>query len=355
MIVSRFQKNIGLAVVQPEDLQDLWTLRRIIVAGDEISGETTRVIKSQGEFTRPDKGERISVRISLEVDAVKLDGMLERLRVSGIILAVSEEFLTKGSHHSMNVSIGFPLVIKKKKWQDFEDKLLRESSKSSERFLLIALDTRDAAVGVLTGTHLKILPQIESGISGKMYEGSQGSLSQYMAKVKDALQAVHKEGNKIIIFGPGLTKNAFANFLAKDNKFANLVQIVDGIDLSGEDGLFVALKSPSLTRVFADATIARVQAIAEEAVKRISRNDGRVVVSLKETLEAAKAGATEAVLVSSKLFEKANENSVVELLNATEKFGGRTYLVDSSTDTGNQVNVMGGVLGLLRYSIYKKG
>ncbi|MBM3896989.1 MAG: mRNA surveillance protein Pelota [Thaumarchaeota archaeon] len=353
MIISRFQRNIGLAVVQPEDLQDLWTLRRIISPGDEISGETTRVIKVQGEFTRPDKGQRISVRISMEVESVKLEGMLERLRISGTIVEVSEEFLSKGSHHSMNVSMGFPLVIKKRTWQDFEAKLLQESSKSSERFLLVAIDSRDAAVGVLSGTHLKILPQIESGISGKMYEGLQGSLAQYMAKVKDALQIIHKEGNKIIVFGPGQTKNAFANFLSKDTKLASLVQTVEGIDLSGEDGLFVALKSHSLKRVFADATIARVQAIAEEGVKRIARNDGRVVVSLKETLDATKAGAVEAVLVSSKLFEKGDESSIVELLNATEKFGGKTYLVDSSTDTGNQVDVMGGVLGLLRYSTYK--
>jgi protein pelota len=353
MIISRFQRNIGLAVVQPEDLQDLWTLRRIISAGDEISGETTRVIKSQGEFTRPDKGQRISVRISMEVESVKLDGMLERLRISGTILEVSEEFLSKGSHHSMNVSMGFPLVIKKKTWQDFEARLLQESSKPSERFLLVAIDSRDAAVGVLSGTHLKILPQIESGISGKMYEGSQGSLAQYMGKVKDALHVVHKDGNRIVVFGPGQTKNAFANFLANDEKLAPLVQTVEGIDLSGEDGLFVALKSPSLKRVFADATIARVQAIAEEAVKRIARNDGRVVVSLKETLEAAKAGAVESVLVSSRLFEKGDESRIVELLNATEKFGGKTYLVDSSTDTGNQVDVMGGVLALLRYSMFK--
>lgn len=353
MIVSRFQRNIGLAVVQPEDLQDLWTLRRIISAGDEISGETTRVIKTKGEFTRPDKGERVSVRISLEVESVKLDGTLERLRATGKILDVSEEFLSKGAHHSMNISIGFPLVIKKKRWQDFDAKLLHESSKPSERFVLVSIDTRDAAIGILAGTHLKILPQIESGISGKMYEGSHGSLVQYLTKVKDALQTIHKEGNRVIIFGPGQTKNAFANLLSKDSSFAPLVQVVEGIDLSGEDGLFVALKSPSLRRVFADAAIAKVQSIAEEAIKRIARNDARVVVSLKETLAAAKVGAVESVLVSSKLFEKADESSIVELLNSVEKFGGNTHLVDSSTDTGNQVDVMGGVLGLLRYSIYK--
>lgn len=353
MIVNRFHRNIGVAVVQPEDLQDLWTLRRIIRPGDEISGETTRVIKSTGEFTRPDKGERISVRVSMEVESVHLDGTLERLRIGGTILEVSEEFLSKGAHHSMNVSIGYPLVIKKKRWEDFETKLIKESSKPSERFILVALDTRDAAVGVLAGTHLKVLPQIESGISGKMYEGSRGSIPQYLSNVRDALLAVHKEGNKIVVFGPGQTKNSFVNLLSKDTSLAPLVQIIEGIDVSGEDGLFVSLKSAALRKVISNATIATVQGIVEEAIKRISRNDERVVVSLKETLEAAKGAAVQAAVVSSKLFEKGVESSIVELLNSVEKFGGKTFLLDSSTDAGNQVDVMGGVLALTRYSIFR--
>lgn len=352
MIVSRFQRNVGIAVVQPEDLQDLWTLRRIISPGDEISGETTRVIKQKGEFTRPDKGERISVRVSLEAEAVKLDGTLERLRITGKILDVSEEFLSRGEHHSMNVSIGRPLVIKKKDWQDFEAKLIHDSSKPSERLVLVAIDTREAGVGVLSGTHLKILPQINSGISGKMYE-TQSSLSMYLSEVRDAISAMHKEGNRIVIFGPGQTKNALANLLSKDSKLASQIRTIEGLDVAGEDGLFVSLKSEPLRRVISDAIIATVQAVLDEAMKRIARNDDRVAMSLAGTLDAAKAGVVEACLASSKLFEKGVESSIVELLNSIEKFGGKTYLVDSSTDVGNQVDVMGGVLALLRYAIYR--
>ena len=40
----------------PEESDDLLTLRRIIKKGDKIVGETTRVIKQDKDFSRPDKG-----------------------------------------------------------------------------------------------------------------------------------------------------------------------------------------------------------------------------------------------------------------------------------------------------------
>ena len=42
-----------------EDSDDLLTIRRLIKEGNKIIGETTRVIKQEKEYSRPDKGERI--------------------------------------------------------------------------------------------------------------------------------------------------------------------------------------------------------------------------------------------------------------------------------------------------------
>ena len=46
-----------------EESGDLLTIRRLIKKGDKIVGETTRVIKQEKEYSRPDKGERIRIRI----------------------------------------------------------------------------------------------------------------------------------------------------------------------------------------------------------------------------------------------------------------------------------------------------
>ena len=40
--------------LSPEDSDDLLTIRRLIKKGDKVVGETTRVIKQEKEFSRPD-------------------------------------------------------------------------------------------------------------------------------------------------------------------------------------------------------------------------------------------------------------------------------------------------------------
>ena len=42
-----------------EESDDLLTIRRLIKNGDKIVGETTRVLKQEKEYSRPDKGESI--------------------------------------------------------------------------------------------------------------------------------------------------------------------------------------------------------------------------------------------------------------------------------------------------------
>jgi len=54
----------------PEDSDDLIILRRVIKSGDKIVGETVRVVKQEKDFARPDKGERIKIRLSLEVENI---------------------------------------------------------------------------------------------------------------------------------------------------------------------------------------------------------------------------------------------------------------------------------------------
>ena len=46
-----------------------------------------------------------------------------------------------------------------------------------------------------------------------------------------------------------------------------------------------------------------------------------------------------------------DEDEIVDLMNTVEEFRGDTFLLDSTTDLGAQVNVLGGVIGLLRFAV----
>jgi len=61
MITKKIDENS--ISVMPEDSDDLLNLRRIIKEDDKIIGDTTRVLKQDKDYSRPDKGERIRVNI----------------------------------------------------------------------------------------------------------------------------------------------------------------------------------------------------------------------------------------------------------------------------------------------------
>ena len=145
--------------VKPEDSDDLLNLRRIIKEEDKVIGDTTRVLKQDKDYSRPDKGERIKVRISLLVEKISLDDVLDRLRISGTISESSNESVPHGSHHSFILKINDGITISKKKWLPIEKNLL-ESNNNQVGFVLVAIDTGDCGIAKLRGTHLEFIPNI---------------------------------------------------------------------------------------------------------------------------------------------------------------------------------------------------
>jgi len=109
-MISKVIDDNSVSVI-PEDSDDLLTLRRIVKKGDRIIGDTTRVIKQEKDFSRPDRGERIKIRISIEVEKPSLDNMLDRLRLRGTIVESTNESVPHGSHHSFVVKINDAITI----------------------------------------------------------------------------------------------------------------------------------------------------------------------------------------------------------------------------------------------------
>ena len=87
-----------------------------------------------------------------------------------------------------------------------------------DSYVVLALDRREAGIGVIKGTHLQILPTIESGITGKMYQESKKGGSNYFEKIADALAVVYPPNAKVFVLGPGTTKDAFVNYLLRERK-----------------------------------------------------------------------------------------------------------------------------------------
>jgi len=349
LIVTEFNPKHGYCSLTIESVEDLWTLRRLISKGDVLVTKSSRVVKREEEYSRPDKGERVKVTIALSVDEVHLDSSIERIRVRGTIVEASDDSVTKVGSHSVTLSPGHSLTLRKRVWSSVDIRLVRPPKGSSSRFVLVAADRREAGVGTLSGTHLAVVTSIESGLGGKM--GEEQSARPYISKVVEVVAQLVQEGDQVVVAGPGNFKNSISN-LMRERIRGHPINTLEGLDLTGSDGVRALIKTPSFQTLAKDSLVVEMQRLVAEVVKRIGMGDPKVAYTLPRVSEAATAGAVEECAVSDDVFSaNVDEQDVVNLLNTVEEKGGSVYLADSTLEFGKQVSSFGGVVALLRYAL----
>ena len=348
MIVTEFNPKHGHCSLTIESAEDLWTLRRLVAKGDVVVTRTSRIVKREDEYSRPDKGERVKVTIALAVEEVHLDKSIERIRIRGTIAEASDEGVTRAGSHSVTLSPGHALTLRKRVWTPLDIRLVRPPAGSTRRFLIVAADRREAGIGTLSGSHLSVATTVESGLGGK--QGEEQSSRPYVTKVAEVVAQIFQEGDQVVIAGPGNFKNAIANQV-KENLKGKSVGTLEGLDLTGADGVRALIKSPQFQSVAKDSLVVEMQRLVEEVVRRISTGDTKVAYTLHRVSEAAAAGAVEACAVSDDVFSiKVDEEELVQVMNMVESKGGAVYLADSSMEFGRQVSSFGGIVALLRYA-----
>ena len=348
MITKTIDDN-SISII-PEDADDLLNLRRILKINDQIIGDTTRVLKKDKDFTRPDKGERIKVRIRLAIEKISLDDVLDKLRISGTILESNNESVPHGSHHSLVLTIGDSITISKKKWLPIEKNLIR-SNNNKQGFILVAIDTADCGIARLKGTHLEFMPNIYSGSSGKRYK-TNFKIEKFFVQVQHSLLSIIKEKDGIIIFGPGETKKRFANFIQKSQNIPNSkFQVIEGIDSGGEDGIYTFTKSEIMKEIMTDSKLAKVSEIIDEVMILANKTSKKFTMGFDDTFTANQIGAIDSIVFSDKLIQEYDEQKIIDFLNDIESKGVKSYSVDSSTDIGLRVTGLGGIVSLLRYAV----
>jgi len=344
MITKIIDEN-SISVI-PEDSDDLLNLRRIIKENDKVIGDTTRVLKQDRDYARPDKGERIKIRIALTVEKISLDDVLDKLRVGGTISESSNESVPHGSHHSFILKINDGITISKRKWLPFEKKLL-ESSNNQIGFVLVAIDTADCGIARLRGTHLEFMPNMYSGSGGKRYK-TNFNIEKFFDQVQQAILTILKKEDVVIIFGPGETKKRFSNHIQKSQKFN--VKVVEGIDSGGEDGIYIFTKSQSMKEIMSDSNLSKAASIIDEVMILANKKSRKFTMGFDETYNANQMGAVESLVFSDKAIQD-GEQKMIDFLNDVEEKGVKIYSVDSSTDIGLRVTGLGGIVSLLRYTI----
>jgi len=348
----------GVAKVIPETFDDLWHLYNVIYRNDEVYAYTSREIKPEEEYTRPKRGERVSVFLGVKVEDVAWDKLLGRLRIHGIICE-APEIVPTGAHHTLNISLNTPITIVKKEWTKHHIERLERASKSSEKpIIIVAIDDEGYAIATTAqyGVEIKAVENVK--LPGKLEtEKRTEAIKEYFRKASNTLRQVWTATHSpIAIIGVGFIKNDFAKFL--ENETADISKAVidmKSVNNTGEAGIYEAMRSGILLKAMRHQRILEEAEIIEEILKRLGKGEQNVAYGIDNVEKAAQLSAVEKLILADTVLREASDEKrlhLEDLMRNVEQKGGSIIVVSTEHEAGQKLLALGGVAALLRFAVY---
>jgi len=352
------QLKKGFVKVVPQSLDDLWHLYNIIYQGDQVYAKTTREIKIQQEYARPQQGRRVSVFLGLQVERVFWDRSLNRLRVHGVISDVPEDIGGKGSHHTLNVVVGQPLTIIKSRWLKHQvDRLEKASHVETPLVVLASIDDEEFAVAVLRQYGLEVKVEKRIRLPSKLEaEKRDEALKGYFKEALHSLREIWANLKcSIVILGLGFVKNSFVNYV-KDvaQDVATAIVDVKGVNSSGVTGINEAVRSGVLTKTLKHVRMAEETGLVEEVLARLGRGIANVAYGFDEVAKATQYGAVEKLLIADTMLRESTDEKRTDLekiMREVEQRAGQITVVSTEHEAGTKLQGLGGIAALLRFQI----
>lgn len=334
----------GTKLITVDDDDDLWYLSNILHESDEIRMTVMRRVERKQDMNRAKETERKPARLTIRLESTGFQEFSKNLRVLGTVVDGPEDIL--GEHQSFSISSGDTLEVVKKEWSDEEMNFLRESADSAGGGLIfIPLDDETAEIYISRSYGNQRIARIESGKSGKMYEGSY-SEETYFSKILEVLKNYSEKGYSIIISGEGFVPARFEKFISAYRKQFVSIECIQ-TTRSDEGSIYEILSGEGGLRSIEKLRLSRDARYVED-FKIHLKKDNLACYGMDQVRKAAALGAVDTLLVNESEFRK---DQVREILKIAEAYRTRVHIVSSSADPGKFVQSFGGICAILRYPI----
>ncbi|MFQ6068054.1 MAG: mRNA surveillance protein pelota [Candidatus Bathyarchaeia archaeon] len=348
----------GFVRVVPKTLDDLWHLYNIIYKNDLVYARTTREVKIDEEYSRPQKGKRVSVFLGIKVDGVVWDRSLNRLRVHGKIHEAPENIVGRGTHHTFNIVVNEPITIVKDKWLKHQiERLERARRFEAPPIIAISIDSEEYCIAVIRQYGIDVHVESNARLPGKLeVEKRANALQNYFRNALNALREIWQSCRcSIVIIGVGFVKNQFVKYVKNEAQdVAQAVVDVKSINSSGLAGIKEALRSGILDKTLKRLRIVEEAKVVEEVLSRLGREKRNVTYGLEQVEKADRFGAVETLLVTDFTIRDASDEKrlvLEKLMRGVEDKGGKVIVISVEHEAGQKLLALGGVAALLRFPI----
>ncbi|MBW2974924.1 mRNA surveillance protein pelota [Candidatus Woesearchaeota archaeon] len=340
------------AKLKIENQDDLWYLSYIIDIGDIVKGKTIRKIKIGSEGDRKQSIVKKPVFLKIRIEKIEFSRQAGTLRVLGIITEGPDD-VQKGEHHTFSLEPNTIFTLIKEKWLKYQLDRLKEACKEKKsRIIIIVMDREEASFALLKKYGYDVLTEIKGKVRKKAVEEESGG-KFYQEIIKKAEEYVKRYGAvKVILASPAFWKEELMKEL--DNGELKKIIIAATCNSTGKNGIDEVLKRPEVKAALQEDRIAGEISLVEELLSEISKNN-LAAYGLKDTENAANAGAVRALLVTDSLIQKARDNNSYEridnIMKAADSMKGSVHIISSEHEGGKKLNGLGGIGAILRYRL----
>ena len=353
------EKNLrqGFIKVVPSSDDDLWHLYNVIYNGDEVYAYSSRVIKSDKEYSRPKSGERVSAFMGVAVESVAWDKFLGKLRAQGLIIH-APDIIPTGAHHTLNIALNQPVTIVKKQWPKHLLDRLKRASKTEKPMIILSIDDEGFAVAETRQYGVDIKVEERMKLPGK-HEADKRSATtkEYFKHVLNSLnQLWSSRHTPIVILGVGFIKNDFAKFLSDEAEdIVKSVVDVKSTNNGGISGIYEALRSGVLLKAAKQMRIVDETEVIEEVMKRLGKGEVTVTYGLEAVENAVQMGAVETLVLADTMLRETGEEQrlhLEKLMREVEKRRGSITVVSTEHEAGAKLLALSGIAALLRFPVH---
>src|SRR3989344_5265465 len=242
--------------------------------------------------------------------------------------------------------------------QEFVTDPLKEMVETQEVYGLLVIERKEATIGLLEGTRIKVLQKMHSMVPGKIKAGGQsaqrfhrvteGLAKEFYRKIAESMKSEFFELKNlkwILIGGPIPTKEEFIEEGQLVTKLKEKILAVKDIGYADEHGLELLVEA--CQEELSMQEITREKKLLERFFDALGKNPDKTRYKYEPVKKALEMGAVDMLILSTEV----QKQIVQELRKIAEQMGTTVEVVSNETDEGIQFFNLSGIGAMLRFKI----
>ena len=225
---------------------------------------------------------------------------------------------------------------------------LKDMLKDDKVIGILAIDTQEAGLGILTGDRWTVVDNMTSGVAGKHRQGGQSArrferlrdneLNDYYRRVAEHARKVfinQHDVQGIIVGGPGPTKENFLKEEYLDYRLQNGVITTLDTSYSGDEGIRELIDKVNDQGVMSEYRLMEEKKIVKKFMSEVHSGKGLGVYGMSDVLSSLQSGIVDMVIVADDISQLMLVARCNRCGNIQEKIVERIHVLSVKQDLGS--------------------